>query len=232
MARTKRRGYGREVLRELGAGVRSFPRWRGRYVWWMQVLQIGAALAACWWVWRLAGGDGDRLNAAGGQPGPVYAALVAFAGITVVAVAAEVEARVTERRQERARLAARFGLDLEAGPPAIPDGHVLAYELAQPPGPGSALIGEAYLTVAAIGADRWDLVDPLWRFTVRESRVDGLVVQLPAGSVPAVDELRGLFRVLSSGRLVGLTAVEGFLVQLGARDVTPESAPPHWARKQ
>lgn len=209
--------YAREIGREFTAALPFNGRWRGRYVWWMQLLSAVALGVALYVVWRVAGGTPAEPGGA-----PAWAAFWAGLGAATLSVLAETEARVTERHLERRRAAATAGDRVH-----IPDGYVLAYELGGQPGQLGTHPGEApYVMVAAIGADRWDLVEPLWRFSVRESSVGGVVVQLPAGSLAGVSALGGFFAELDAGKLVDLRDVERALTARGARDVTSMFTPP------
>lgn len=215
MQDSSRPRYAREIAREFaGAVVMPFNgTWRGRYVWWMQGLEA-AALAVCLFlVWSFAG--------ATSAPGTVWATFAAFFGIATMSVLVEAEARVTERHLERQRAVVAAGDRVR-----IPDGYVLAYELGGQPGQLGTEPGDApFVTVAAIGADRWDLVEPLWRFSVRASAVGGVIVQLPAGSLAGVSALGGFFAELDGGKLGDLIQVERALTARGARDVSSVNFP-------
>lgn len=214
MQDSSRPRYAREIGREF-AGAVAMPfngTWRGRYVWWMQFLEVAALVVSLFAVWVLAGGDTD----APGRPGPWWTTFVAFLGIATMSVLVETEARVTERHLERQRAVVVAGDRVR-----IPDGYVLAYELGGQPGQLGTEPGDApFVTVAAIGADRWDLVEPLWRFSVRASAVGGVIVQLPAGSLAGVSALGGFFAELDAGKLGDLIQVERALTARGARDVS------------
>jgi hypothetical protein len=201
------------------------PRWRGRYVWWAQLLQGVFGLAVVWWVWRLAGGTladfGDVRN-----PRPAIIAVVAFAGLTVASTAAELEARWTERRREQRRLSDLFGIDT-VSPSTIPDGYVLAYHLVDRWNPLAEVVMPT-LTVAAIPADRWDINVALWRFVVepcpwpRVSRLEGGVrLTILNESFGALVEAGPLMRELAAGRPDQVHVLERILMARGARDVTP-----------
>lgn len=208
----KTTGTTREVAAELADAMAFWRRTQGRYVWWLQILAALVCAAAVVAVWSLAG--------AGWGP-PVYAGFVTFVALGLVALLAEAEARVTTRQAERARQTST------AGRAFLPDGYVLAYELGGQPGQiGSGVGFGPFLTVAAIRADRWDLTDPLWRFTVLPAAAGGIVAQLPSGTLARLEQAGPLAADIAAACAVGpadrdaVIAAEGFLVQLGARDVT------------
>lgn len=211
--------YGREMAREYGTSLMMPFRgtWRGRYIWWAQYLEGALFAGALLAVWALAGGTTDDP----GAPGPWWTVAAAFLGIAVLTSLVEAEARVTERRLERARVAAgaRDGAD-------IPDGYVLAYEIGNAAGQLGDELADPFLIVAAVRADRWDLYEPLWRFSVRQSSIGGLIVQLPAGGLAGVSALGGFFTELDEGQLRDLNAAERALAARGARDLTAAALPP------
>lgn len=222
MQDSSRPRYAQEIGREFADGV-ALPfngQWRSRYVWWMQLLGAVALGVALYVVWRVAGGTPADPGGA-----PAWAAFWAGLGAVTLSVLAETEARVTERHLERRRAAATAGDRVH-----IPDGYVLAYELGGQPGQLGTEPGDVpFVTVAAIRADRWDLVEPLWRFSVRASAVGGIIVQLPAGSLAGVSALGGFFAEVDAGKLRDLNQVERALVAREARDVSSlhfPAAPP------
>lgn len=216
----RRGGVGREVLTELVGGVRSFPRWRDRYVAWVQVAGVLVTVGIVWAVWAVASGRWTL----DGQSPAVYAAGFAFLGLVLVALLTEAEARVTERWRERVRLAAE-----DAKAAKVSDGYVVAYALGGQPGqPGSGLMGGPFVSVAAVRADRWDLSDALWRFSVREAPGGGLVVNMPAGALQVryraqVAQLAADLVAYGGGGSMDrdpVAIVERFLTRIGARDLT------------
>jgi hypothetical protein len=212
-----RPAYGREIGRELfGSLVLPIKGgWRSRYVWWMQYLEVAVFVGLAFVVWQLSGGTPDDPWALG----PWWVVAAVFVGTGMLCWLIEAEARVTERRLERRRQTEAGGrLD-------IPDGYVLAYELGNQAGQLGAELADPFLVVAAISADRWDLTEPLWRFTLRASSLGGLVVQLSAGNIAGVQVMRGFFAELKEGQLDDLTAAERALAARGARDVTSAFLP-------
>jgi hypothetical protein len=219
-----RREVTREIAREIGAELgRPLTPWRwqwaGRYVWWMQAAAVAALLGGMWGVWSLAGGElGDPF----GRPAPLWAAGVVFVTAAAIALLAEAEARATERVAERRRVLVRHGIDPDAPmpAPAFPDGYVLAYELGNQPGQLGTDRAPAFVEVAAVRADRWDLVDALWRVTVVGTPGGRLEVHWFPGSLRGVWALGWLFAGIESQELVDLVGVERALIVRGARDVT------------
>jgi hypothetical protein len=211
----------REIAAELGRPWLPWRwQWRGRYVWWMQAAAMLALLGTLWGVWSIAGGT----LADPGRRTPLWAAGCALVGCVAIALLAEAEARGTERVAERRRLRVR-GIDPDAPmpAPAFPDGYVLAYELGgqhERPGLDGAERPRPFVAVAAIRADRWDLGDARWRFTLAAGPFGGVFAELGAGTMPAVAALGELFAQLDAGRLETLADVERVLVRHGARDVT------------
>lgn len=213
----------REIGRELAEQARTFPVWRGRYVWWMQLLEGAVVLGACWWAWRTTGGTWADFEAQR-NTGPAVAAVGTFACFAVFALLVEAEARATTRREERARADARAAT--EARVLTVPDGYVLAYERVQVY--GWTVTGDTpRVTVAAIPADRWDLADALWSFVVepspwprpqREGSEAGLQLTLLSDSFAALAQAGPLLRELAEARQVA--TVERILEGRGARDVS------------
>jgi hypothetical protein len=198
--------YGREMAREFAQTMRPWRmQWRGRYVWWAQLAQLGALVAVFAAVWQLGGG----------RVGSAWPAFWVTFGVVAIAALAELEARVTERHLEHRRQLAE-ARDRRT----VPDGYVIAYELGGQPGQLGTREGEApFVIVAAVRADRWDLVDAIWRFSVVASPV-GLVAHLPVGGLRGVSALGGFFAQLDAGEYADLVAVERALTAWGARDVT------------
>jgi hypothetical protein len=201
--------YGREIGREFARTMRPWKwQWRGRYVWWAQLVQLGGLAVVAAIVWHAAGG-----REAGGRA--VWPAFWACLVVVAIAALAELEARVTERHLEHRRQLAE-ARDRRT----VPDGYVIAYELGGQPGQLGTREGEApFVIVAAVRADRWDLVDAIWRFSVVASPV-GLVAHLPVGGLRGVSALGGFFAQLDAGEYADLVAVERALTAWGARDVT------------
>lgn len=206
MDNPKKPAYGRQIITEIAGAARPWRwQWRGRYVPGAQLAQVLVLAATAVLVWALADTPGR-----GG-----WAALVAYVGGMLAAGVAEAEARVTERGLATRRWTQRPAL-------SIPDGYVLAFEVGNQARQLGADLADPYLSIGAIRADRWDMTEPLWRFTVRQSAITGggVLVQVPAGNFAAVEQLHGFWPVLDTGTVLTLVAVERHLIQLGARDVT------------
>lgn len=205
---SKRPAYGREIAGDFGRSlVMPFNgTWRGRYVWWMQALEAVVLGLACWVVWDLTG------NA--------IATGATFFGVLIAASLVELEARVTERHLERARLSDSFGLELDGPSMTIADGYVLAYERGNQPGQMFTDADQPFIQVGAVPADRWDLLDAAWTFAVKGAPGSGLTLVIDKAGLPALAQLGGLWRELAEGEIGDLVTFEQRLAVMGARDMT------------